>query len=130
MALDLECWNCGESLSDIPLPISRHANCPKCFEVLHCCRMCGLFNTTRPQQCDHDRTDPPVIKESSNFCDYFEPAANRYTGGANAKQDSAQAAFDALFGGDTPGDENRIKGEGSAGHSSEPGSKFNDLFKD
>jgi hypothetical protein len=128
MTLELECWNCGKSLADVSLPISRHVNCSQCFEVLHCCRMCRYFDKSRPQQCDHDRTEPPVIKESSNFCDYFEPAPNRYAREDNRQQESAKSDFDALFGGESPDTQNSTGNEPSS--TSGPESKFNDLFDD
>ena len=98
MAKPLSCWNCGTSLEEIPLPISRHSNCPKCFEVLHCCRLCLHYAPRRPSDCDHERADPPVIKESANFCDYFKPNRNAFDPKTESQQVSAEANFDALFG--------------------------------
>lgn len=93
----LKCWNCGASLAGMPLPISRHANCEKCFEVLHCCRMCRHYREEAHGACDHDRADPPVVKESANFCDYFKPA-NKFDAGDRRKATSAKLDLEALFG--------------------------------
>lgn len=98
MTNDLVCWNCGASLAEVPRPISRHSNCPKCFEVLHCCRMCRRYAPGRPGDCDHDRTEPPVDKESANFCEYFLPAAGTYAAVEGARKDAAKSKLDALFG--------------------------------
>ncbi len=94
---DLLCWNCGASLAEIPLPISRHSNCPKCFEVLHCCRLCRLYKPGRPGDCDHERADPPVIKESANFCDYFRESYNAFSPEDESQQQGAKSEFSALF---------------------------------
>ena len=88
--MSLHCWNCGASLEGVPLPISRHANCEQCFEVLHCCRMCRHYREDGHTSCDHDRADPPVIKESANFCDYFKPA-NRFDKAGAVRATSAKS---------------------------------------
>ena len=96
------CWNCGCSLEDIPRPISRHANCPECFEDLHCCRLCVHFTPDLTGQCDDDRTDPPVHKETANFCDFFRPLSGAYEDARGSRRDAARSRLDALFGGDAP----------------------------
>ena len=101
------CWNCGCSLEEVPRPISRHANCPECFEDLHCCRLCVHFTPRLTGQCDDDRADPPVHKESANFCDFFRPLSGAYEDVRGSRRDVARQQLDALFGGDaeeTPDD--------------------------
>ena len=97
MTNELVCWNCGGSLEDIPRPISRHANCSHCYEVLHCCRMCRYYESDKRPYCGHERAEPPVEKSSSNFCDYFRPS-NRFDAADVSKSDQAMAEFNALFG--------------------------------
>ena len=92
------CWNCGASLQEIPRPISRHANCPKCFEDLHCCRLCRHYAPGVTGQCEEERADPPVHKETANFCDFFRPAAGVYRAVRGERRDVAKARLDALFG--------------------------------
>ncbi len=94
------CWNCGCTLEEIPRPISRHANCPECFEDLHCCRLCIHFTPRLTGQCDDDRADPPVHKESANFCDFFRPLSGAYEDVRGSRRDVARQQLDALFGGD------------------------------
>ena len=53
----------------------------------------------RPSDCNHERADPPVIKESANFCDFFKPDRNAYDPKTEPSQSSAAADFDALFNG-------------------------------
>ena len=127
MAVEQVCWNCGGSLADIPRPISRHANCSTCFEVLHCCRMCRHYEPDKRPFCSHDRAEPPVVKENANFCDYFRPA-NRFVAANAERSDKARSDLDALFGED-----------GTAGvdpvpvsdiDSDDPRNRLNDLFGD
>lgn len=95
---NLKCWNCGTSLDGVPRPISRHVNCCQCFEVLHCCRMCKWYAPGRPQDCDHDRADPPVEKEAANFCDYFAPTPKAFDRDEAAEKSVAKSKAAALFG--------------------------------
>ncbi len=99
---EIVCWNCGTSLAEVPRPISRHANCPACFEDLHCCRLCRHYAPRLTGQCEDDRTDPPVHKETANFCDYFRPITGAYRARTGTKRDTARTRLDALFGGDRP----------------------------
>lgn len=124
----LECWNCGADLADIPRPISRHANCPGCYEVLHCCRMCRWYAPGRPGDCDHDRADPPVEKENANFCDYFVPT-NAYMKDEGERKAAARSRFADLFGEDSQEAQDDIS-DLDAGDDPELRSKLDDLFKD
>ena len=94
---ELKCWNCAASLAELPRPITRHMNCPACFEDLHCCRMCRHFREMASSACDEERAEPPVYKEGANFCDYFRPAGDGYRKGRNERQAQAKAGLDALF---------------------------------
>lgn len=112
---ELRCWNCGESLKEVPRPISRHEQCPECFEALHCCRLCRNYRTDVTGSCNEERADPPVIKENANFCDWFRPDAGAFAGSRIEKSAAAQDRLNALFGGgDDEGDE-----AGSAGDADE-----------
>ena len=95
---DLPCWNCGQSLAEVPRPISRHEQCPQCFEALHCCRLCRHYRTDISGQCDEERADPPVIKENANFCDWFRPDAGAFSGTRAEKSSAAADKLSALFG--------------------------------
>ena len=120
MSNELKCWNCGKSVADVPLPISRHANCSHCFEVLHCCRMCRHYDDSAHIKCSHERAEPPVIKESANFCDYFKPT-NRFDAQHRSKSVSARTDLEDLF-----GDES----EAADVQTDPPKSKLDDLFDD
>lgn len=127
---ELVCWNCGASLKDIPRPISRHSNCPSCYEVLHCCRMCKWYAPGRPNDCDHDRADPPVEKESANFCDYFAPATGTYAEREGERKQHAKSKFAALFDEDQDEDTPADDTDGEDEEQNTLRSKLDDLFKD
>ncbi|MEM9620896.1 MAG: hypothetical protein AAF993_04555 [Pseudomonadota bacterium] len=95
---ELVCWNCGESLQDIPRPISRHATCSHCFNELHCCRLCRHFDPKRNMQCFEDRADPPLQKENANFCDFFAPQAGAFKTQTRDRSEAAKTNLDNLFG--------------------------------
>ena len=92
------CWNCGNDLSDEPLPLSRHANCAKCFTELHCCRLCAHYDTTMRDDClEEDRADVPKNKEGANFCEYFHPQVGVFSDEQTDKAASARSELDDLF---------------------------------
>jgi hypothetical protein len=126
MSERLVCWNCGGSLDDTPRPISRHVNCPACFEVLHCCRMCRHYEQDKRPYCDHDRADPPVEKANANFCDYFKPT-NRFDVSSNSKSDNARSELDSLFDNSSP---NSSEVDPDQKDEEDPLNKLNDLFND
>jgi hypothetical protein len=127
MATSLICWNCGDSLADVPLPVSRHANCASCFEVLHCCRMCRHYTPNKSPYCDDERSDPPSVKENANFCEYFEPA-NRFNARDAGPSVKATSELDNLFGGT---DNQPASGsEHNDVDKDDPLNKFNGLFDD
>ena len=95
---ELTCWNCAASLAELPRPITRHMHCPKCFESLHCCRMCRHFVDNATQPCTDERAEPPVHKEGANFCDFFRPAMAGYEAGRNERRARARSNLQALFG--------------------------------
>ncbi len=100
MTNPLQCWNCGNSLDDVPRPISQHEQCKTCFEALHCCRLCLHFRSEHTPPCDEDRADPPVIKENANFCDWFRPNPGAFSGKRVDKSEAAADHLNALFSSD------------------------------
>ncbi|MFT7684918.1 MAG: hypothetical protein ACI9FB_000259 [Candidatus Azotimanducaceae bacterium] len=103
----LSCWNCGHALDDLPLPISRHANCHKCYEVLHCCRFCIFYDKSEKSSCREDDAEPPNNKESANFCEYFKPNSNASQ--STSSNQSAISKLDALFLDAKPDEQNSKK---------------------
>ena len=109
----LLCWNCGENLDALPKPITRHNNCPKCYEALHCCVLCNYYRPDENIACDDERSDPPLNKENANFCEYFRPNFDMYDW-RPASQDTARSKLNALF----VSKETRASHEGSADETS------------
>ena len=93
----LQCWNCGASLADLPRPITRHMNCPACFEDLHCCRLCRHYAPSATPPCDEDRADPPVQKETANFCEFFRPRPDAFEPRRGSRSAGARASLESLF---------------------------------
>lgn len=92
------CWNCGNDLSDEPRPVSRQANCARCFTELHCCRLCVHYDPNVREECqEEDRADVPKNKESANFCEYFSPQVGVFSGERTQKSATARSELDALF---------------------------------
>lgn len=139
----LKCWNCGEPLNDITLPISRHATCASCFEVLRCCRMCSHYRELDHIKCAEDRADAPVIKENANFCEFLKPASDAFKPKSSDSVTATKSQLDALFGGDAERNEehdeehereheregDKISSDGLALESSKRNS-LDDLFND
>lgn len=137
-AAELRCWNCGADLDAVPRPISRHEQCPACFEALHCCRFCRHFRTDVTGACDEDRADPPVIKENANFCDWFRPDAGAFSGERSSRADTARDQLQALFGSEaadadaedkTDAAEEDAASDAPASKEDEARAKLDDLFK-
>ena len=127
----LNCWNCGETLADVPLPISRHAHCTSCFEVLRCCRMCQHYRDLDHTKCAEDRADPPVIKENANFCEFFRPDRNAFNPNITQASGAAKSRLDALFGDALSGGDTEVEPADEWPENNVPKrSALDDLFDD
>ena len=97
----LNCWNCGSSLADMPLPLGRREICPRCDASLHVCRLCQFYDPGTSKDCREPVADEVADKEAANFCDFFRPK-----GGISASEDrsvsESRSKLAALFGGDSP----------------------------
>jgi len=99
VAIALVCWKCGASAAELPLPLSRLAECPKCRAYLHACRMCQFFDPRLTGQCREERAEEVRDKEHANFCDWFKPRSNAHRPPGEGKTQAAKAKLDNLFGG-------------------------------
>lgn len=95
---DLVCWKCGQSIADLPLPLSRTAECRACRAQLHVCRLCEFFDPHVANQCREPVADFVKEKERANFCDYFTPRPNAFQLRATGLASSSRGQLDALFG--------------------------------
>jgi hypothetical protein len=95
---NLLCWKCGAALAELPLPLSRLAECPACQAYQHVCCLCLHFARSVPKQCREQDAEEVKEKERPNFCDYFKPNSGAYKG-RDAKTQAAKITLDTLFGG-------------------------------
>lgn len=93
----LSCWRCGHEIEDLPLPLSRRAECPACDADLHVCVMCEFYDTRVAKSCREPVAEEVKDKERANFCDYFRARAGVQPGGAHAAAEDAHAKLKALF---------------------------------
>ena len=117
----LVCWKCGQSLDEVPTPLSRYAECPSCRAELHVCRMCRFYDVTAAQSCKEPMVDEVKDKTRANFCELLQPRTDAYQPDTLTGDASPEAALAALFGGspETP----------TSGHpEDESGQVLDDLF--
>jgi hypothetical protein len=91
--------------------------------------MCRWYAPGRPSDCDHDRADPPVEKESANFCEFFSPLTGAFAEEEGRKKAGARTKLDSLFGEDAEEDSPEESDSG-AGQEDDARSRLDDLFKD
>jgi hypothetical protein len=96
---DLACYRCGASLAALSLPIARADECPDCSVQLHVCRMCVFYDPNVTKQCREDDAEEVKEKARPNFCDYFKPRGDAFTGHELTAESKAKTRLEALFGG-------------------------------
>lgn len=87
----MNCWNCGNLLSDLERKTSFRAICDKCYAGLHCCSNCQYYSTGRPNDCAVPGTEPISDRSANNFCEEF-----KFLGKPPEKNQNANK-FDDLF---------------------------------
>ncbi|HWP94197.1 MAG TPA: hypothetical protein VNL72_00480 [Gammaproteobacteria bacterium] len=95
---ELVCWKCGAPLRELPLPLSRYAQCLACRAELHVCRMCRFFEPKWTRGCREPRAEEVMERERANFCDWFTPAPGAWRPAASASADRAREELEKLFG--------------------------------
>ena len=113
----------------MPLPISRHSQCPNCFNDLHCCRLCEHYDPERTAYCFEDRADPPIQKENSNFCDYFRPSLRAFNNAEAIKSIDSKVKLESLFSKGVGEDATSSNDDGMETKEDEARKALNDLFK-
>ncbi len=108
----LVCWKCGASLEQLSLPLRRLDECRACGAELHACRLCEFFDPAVAKSCREPVAEEVKDKTRANFCDYFRPRAQAWTGRGGGQAD-AKAQLDALFG-ETPSDRPGATPDGEA----------------
>lgn len=97
----LQCWKCGASLAEEPLPLARETRCRGCGADQHVCRLCTFYRTGIANECREPIAERIVNKERANFCGYFAPRLGAFQAAADLT-DSRAALMD-LFGGASSG---------------------------
>lgn len=102
----LSCWQCGNILNNVILPMSRREECPLCSADQHVCKMCKEFDGRN--HCSESRAEDVSDKEKANFCDYFSPSGEvsvkaseqqaRKQQARKQKESDAKVQLAALFG--------------------------------
>lgn len=98
MNVEIRCYNCGESLQALSLPISRRDMCPSCSLHLHVCRMCMHYDPKVLRQCREDEAEEVLDKRKVNFCEWFSVSGQAWDGSSRTGEQRARAELDALFG--------------------------------
>ena len=110
MESELQCWKCGAPLVEVPLPLSRLAECATCRTDLHVCRMCRWYDTRVAKQCREPIAEAVQDKQRANFCDYFEARPQAHVASAqsagvssesNSAAERARSELEKLFGKET-----------------------------
>ena len=107
MGTDLVCWRCGESIENLPMPLTRLAECGSCHAELHVCKLCEFYDKHIADQCREPVVDYVKEKQRANFCDYFRPRANAYNPASNGQEKVMNNELNALFGIETKRDKDR-----------------------
>ena len=94
---NLICWNCGADLLNVPLPVGRGEECPRCISSVRVCRMCRFYDPEASNDCREIMADVVADKQAANTCDYFSPRPPEVERDQDEAQDS-RARLDAVFG--------------------------------
>lgn len=95
----LVCWQCGASLAQLSLPIRRQDECRSCRAELHVCKLCKFHDATVAKHCREPIAEEVRDKDRANYCDYFQPRFNAYSGAVTQQAAAAKAQLEQLFGG-------------------------------
>ena len=94
----LVCWKCGTSLAALSLPFLRLDECKQCGAQLHACKLCEWYDVRVAKHCRETIAEEVRDKERANFCDYFKPRENAWSGQATTAADAATSKLEELFG--------------------------------
>lgn len=60
--------------------------------------MCKSFDTRYTNKCNDERADPPIYKDTANFCEFFKPLPNAFDPGQDQASRRAREELKAMFG--------------------------------
>ncbi len=124
----LVCWQCGESLKEIPKPFTRLEQCRKCHADLHVCVMCRYYNPCINDKCDHDMAERAREFDIANFCHYYKPKPDAFVKGTKKSADEAANKLNALFGEEITEESSDVT-QSTSDSGDDIKKRFDDLFK-
>ncbi len=65
------CHSC-KAVLELDRRPARADTCTKCLADLKCCKNCKFYDTNSYNECRETQAERVVIKDRSNFCDYFQ----------------------------------------------------------
>ena len=95
---ELTCWKCGAPFGDLPLPLSRFAECKSCHGPLHVCRQCEFYDTGVANSCREPIAEAVKDKSRANFCAYLRPRPGAFAAADGTAGEKARSDLEALFG--------------------------------
>ncbi len=91
----ISCFSCAKELELFAAQkIFRNEECPYCYASLHCCKMCGFYDSTAYNECKETSADRIVEKEKANFCDFYVLKGGS---GNGSNKETLFSAADSLF---------------------------------
>jgi hypothetical protein len=90
------CRVCAKELK-IETPVGRQERCPFCGADLHCCRNCAFYSKSAYNECHEPQAERVLVKDRSNFCDFFLFCDAAAGGSEKGVKDAAKVKLDALF---------------------------------
>lgn len=97
MPEQLLCYRCGASLVSLSMPLSRYDECPSCAVHLRVCRMCDNYAADVPRKCREDDAEEVTEKERLNFCEWFTPGHDVFSGKEAKEETIARNSLAELF---------------------------------
>jgi len=127
--MGLVCWQCGESLKEIPRPFTRLEQCRHCHADLHVCVMCRFYNPRMSDKCDHELAERAREFEIANFCQYYKPKPDAFNPTTRSTAYDAMQKLQSLFGEEESDTSDAKKTPLSKDDLEEAKKRFDDLFK-
>ena len=85
------------NLLEIKTPVGRRETCPFCGADLHCCLNCAFYAEGAYNDCRESQAERVMVKDRSNFCDFFVFKDIETEGKGKYPGDSPKRKIDSLF---------------------------------
>lgn len=90
------CYFCRTEL-ELGRTVGRQESCPACGRDLHICLNCRFHDPGAYNECLEPQAERVLVKDRSNFCDYFRFRDAPAEGGPTEGKDDARNRLEALF---------------------------------